>query len=80
MQTGRPEKIIPKDVTINPFYEQADFVKDSIKSVTDSLLIGLALAIIVAIIFLRSFQSQRGYPGNHPGYPMPGDDLSVCHW
>jgi CzcA family heavy metal efflux pump len=47
-------KILPKDVSIKPYYIQADFVKDSVKSVTDSLWIGLALAIIVAIIFLRS--------------------------
>ena len=52
------KKIIPKDVTIQPFYEQADFVKDSIKSVTDSLFIGLILAIIVAIIFLRSLKAS----------------------
>lgn len=51
-------KIIPKDITINPFYEQADFVKDSIKSVTDSLFMGLGLAILVAIIFLRSFKAS----------------------
>ncbi len=52
------KKILPKDVTIEPYYVQADFVKDSIKSVTDSLWIGLALAIIVAIIFLRSFKAS----------------------
>lgn len=52
------QKLLPKDVTIQPFYVQADFVKDSIKSVTDSLLIGLALAIIVAIIFLRSLKAS----------------------
>lgn len=52
------KKIIPKDVTIQPFYVQADFVKDSIKSVTDSLWIGLALAIFVAIIFLRSLKAS----------------------
>jgi multidrug efflux pump subunit AcrB len=52
------KKILPKDVIINPFYEQADFVKDSIKSVTDSLMIGLGLAILVAIIFLRSFKAS----------------------
>jgi CzcA family heavy metal efflux pump len=51
-------KIIPKDVSLQPFYEQADFVKNSIKSVTDSLLIGLVLAIIVAIIFLRSLKAS----------------------
>ncbi len=52
------KKILPKDVTINPFYEQATFVKDSIKSVTDSLVMGLALAIIVAVIFLRSLKAS----------------------
>ena len=52
------KKIIPKDVSIQPFYVQADFVKESIKSVTDSLFVGLALAIIVAIIFLRSLKAS----------------------
>ena len=52
------KKVIPKDVTVLPYYIQADFVKDSIKSVTDSLWIGLALAILVAIIFLRSFKAS----------------------
>ena len=52
------KKIIPKDVTIQPFYVQADFVKDSIKSVTDSLFMGLGLAILVAIIFLRSLKAS----------------------
>jgi CzcA family heavy metal efflux pump len=52
------KKLLPKDIIINPFYEQADFVKDSIKSVTDSLMIGLGLAILVAIVFLRSFKAS----------------------
>lgn len=52
------QKILPADVTIRPYYVQADFVKESIKSVSDSLWIGLLLAIIVAIIFLRSFKAS----------------------
>ena len=52
------KKILPKDVQIKPYYIQADFVNDSVKSVTDSLWIGLALAIIVAIIFLRSVKAS----------------------
>ncbi|HZY36583.1 MAG TPA: efflux RND transporter permease subunit [Mucilaginibacter sp.] len=52
------KKVLPHDVTIKPYYEQADFVNDSIKSVSDSLWIGLLLAIIVAIIFLRSFKAS----------------------
>src|SRR5436305_10512081 len=51
-------KQLPPGVTIRPYYIQADFVKDSVKSVTDSLWIGLALAIIVAIIFLRSLKAS----------------------
>ncbi len=50
--------ILPKDVTIKPYYVQADFVNESVKSVTDSLWIGLVLAIIVAIIFLRSLKAS----------------------
>jgi len=52
------KKVLPHDVTIKPYYEQADFVNDSIKSVSDSLWIGLLLAIIVAIIFLRSVKAS----------------------
>jgi len=50
--------ILPKGVTLTPYYVQADFVNDSIRSVTDSLWIGLLLAIIVAFIFLRSIKSS----------------------
>lgn len=50
--------ILPKNVTIKPYYIQGDFVDESVKSVTDSLWVGLALAIIVAIIFLRSFKAS----------------------
>jgi CzcA family heavy metal efflux pump len=52
------QKILPKDVTITPYYEQADFVNDSIRSVTDCLWVGLLLAIVVAIIFLRSLKAS----------------------
>ena len=52
------QKILPSDVTIKPYYVQADFVNDAVKSVTDSLWIGLALAIFVAILFLRSWKAS----------------------
>jgi CzcA family heavy metal efflux pump len=52
------QKILPAGVTIQPYYVQADFVNASIRSVTDSLWVGLALAIIVAIIFLRSLKAS----------------------
>ena len=52
------KNILPKGVTIKPYYIQADFVKTVVRSVTDSLWIGLVLAIIVAIIFLKSFKAS----------------------
>ena len=52
------QKLLPADVTIKPYYVQADFVNDAVKSVSDSLWIGLLLAIIVAIIFLRSVKAS----------------------
>lgn len=52
------QKTLPKSVTIKPYYIQADFVNESITSVADSLWIGLALAIIVAVLFLRSLKAS----------------------
>ena len=52
------QQTLPRGVTIKPYYIQADFVNTSVKSVTDSLWIGLGLAIIVAIIFLRSLKAS----------------------
>ncbi|MEI7803136.1 MAG: efflux RND transporter permease subunit, partial [Bacteroidota bacterium] len=50
--------ILPKGVTLTPYYVQAEFVNDSIKSVSDSLWIGLLLSIIVVVLFLRSLKSS----------------------
>jgi CzcA family heavy metal efflux pump len=52
------KQTLPKDVDIQPYYIQADFVKESVKSVTDSLWIGLILAMVVAILFLRSLKAS----------------------
>ncbi|CAN5832384.1 efflux RND transporter permease subunit [soil metagenome] len=51
-------KILPPGVKLEPYYIQANFVHNAIKSVEDSLWIGLLLAIVVAIIFLRSFKAS----------------------
>jgi CzcA family heavy metal efflux pump len=50
--------ILPAGVEIQPYYVQADFVRDTIRSVNDSLWIGLILAILVAILFLRSLKAS----------------------
>lgn len=50
--------LLPADVTLTPTYVQADFVSDAVKSVTDSIFIGLVLAIIVTSLFLRSLKAS----------------------
>ena len=50
--------ILPKDVKLVPYYLQSDFVNESVKSIEDVLWIGLLLAIIVVIVFLRSWKSS----------------------
>ena len=52
------DHILPKGIKLTPYYVQAEFVNDSIKSVNESLWIGLLLAIFVSILFLRSFKSS----------------------
>jgi CzcA family heavy metal efflux pump len=50
--------LLPKGMKLVPYYVQAEFVNDSIGSVRDSLMVGLLLAILVSIIFLRSLRSS----------------------
>ncbi|MEI6766240.1 MAG: efflux RND transporter permease subunit [Bacteroidota bacterium] len=49
--------ILPKGVVIQPYYIQADFVKGAMRSVTDSLWIGLLLALFVVFLYLRSVKA-----------------------
>jgi CzcA family heavy metal efflux pump len=51
-------QLLPKDVKLIPYYNQADFVNDSVSSLRDVLWIGLILALIVAFIFLRSLKAS----------------------
>ena len=52
------QNLLPADVKLTPTYVQADFVSDAVKSVTDSIFIGLVLAIIVTSLFLRSLKAS----------------------
>jgi len=51
-------KILPSGVDIQPYYIQADFVNDTVRSVSDAMWLGLLLAIIVVILFLRSLKAS----------------------
>ncbi len=46
---------LPKGVEIQPFYDQSEIVSQSIKSVRDAILIGLILASIILVVFLRDW-------------------------
>jgi CzcA family heavy metal efflux pump len=51
-------KALPKGVTLTPFYDQSDLVNEAIRSVRDAILIGLALAAIILVLFLRDWGSS----------------------
>ncbi len=47
------QKTLPRGVTLTPFYDQSELVRESINSVRDAILIGLALACVILFLFLR---------------------------
>jgi CzcA family heavy metal efflux pump len=54
----RLKSLLPPGVTLKPYYDQSELVRDSIKSVRDAILIGLILATLIIIIFLRDWRSS----------------------
>jgi len=48
-------KTLPPGIEIQPFYDQSIIVNDSIKSVRDAILLGLVLASIILVVFLRDW-------------------------
>jgi CzcA family heavy metal efflux pump len=48
-------KTLPPGIEIKPFYDQSEIVSASIKSVRDAILIGLVLASIILVLFLRDW-------------------------
>ncbi len=49
------ERTLPPGVHIHRFYDQSIIVQESIKSVRDAILIGLLLASIILVLFLRDW-------------------------
>ena len=47
-------KFLPRDITLQVFYDQSILVRESMASVRDSILIGLALSVLVLAGFLKS--------------------------
>ncbi len=51
-------KTLPSGVHIETFYDQSTLVRDSIASVRDAILIGLILAAVILVLFLRDWGSS----------------------
>ena len=49
---------LPSGVKVQTFYDQSTLVRDSINSVRDAILIGLILAAIILVLFLRDWGSS----------------------
>ena len=51
-------KLLPKGYELKPYYNQGAFVGDSIHSVVKTIYEGLFLAIVVMVLFLRSWRAS----------------------
>ncbi|HTM90044.1 MAG TPA: efflux RND transporter permease subunit [Terriglobales bacterium] len=54
-EVAQIRKELPRGVDIQPFYDQSEIVVASIKSVRDAILLGLILASIILVLFLRDW-------------------------
>jgi CzcA family heavy metal efflux pump len=48
-------RVLPQGIELKPFYDQSEIVNDSIASVRDAILIGLVLASLILVVFLRDW-------------------------
>jgi CzcA family heavy metal efflux pump len=54
-EIDRIQKSLPPGTELRPFYDQSVIVTESIKSVRDAILVGLILASIILVVFLRDW-------------------------
>ena len=52
------KKTLPEGVRLEPYYDQSELVRDSIRSVRDAILIGLVLACLILFLFLGDWTSS----------------------
>jgi CzcA family heavy metal efflux pump len=57
-EVDRIRSSLPPGIALRPFYDQSEIVSESIRSVRDAILIGLALASIILVIFLRDWRTS----------------------
>ncbi len=51
------QELLPGDISIVNIFDSSDFIKKTVEEVTNTLLIGAILAILVLYVFLRSISS-----------------------
>ena len=54
-EVQRIQQSLPPGIKLEPFYDQSQIVTESIKSVRDAILIGLVLASLIMVLFLRDW-------------------------
>ena len=54
-EVDRLQKQLPPGIKLTPFYDQSIIVSESIKSVRDAILLGLVLASVIMVLFLRDW-------------------------
>jgi len=47
------EKVLPAGVKVSKWYDMTDFIRGSIKSVRDAILLGALLTMVILLLFLR---------------------------
>lgn len=57
-KAGEVRKALPAGYELTPYYNQSAFVGDSVNSVLDTIVEGLFLALVVIILFLRSWRAS----------------------
>ena len=57
-QVQQLRKILPPGVQLEPYYDQSELVRESIRSVRDAILIGVILACIILFLFLNDWSSS----------------------
>ena len=54
-EIARIQQSLPPGIKLAPFYDQSEIVTESIKSVRDAILIGVLLASLIMVLFLRDW-------------------------
>jgi len=58
IQIQQLKKALPPGVNLEPYYDQSELVRESIRSVRDAILIGLVLACVILFLFLGDWTSS----------------------